>query len=72
MRLDKIKANQKELGMEFCIVDGKGGRLYGIVGQQEGTTELGCVWLRETNERTKRRRYSSLQRTVEEKDMEDI
>ena len=33
MRLDKIKANQKELDMEFCSVDGKGGRLYGIVGR---------------------------------------
>ena len=53
MRLDKIKSNQKELYMEFCIVDGECGRLYGIVGRYEVTTELGCAWLREPSERTK-------------------
>ena len=72
IRLDKIKANQKELDMGFCIVDGKCGRLYCIVGRQEGTTELGCVWLREPSERTKWRRRSSWQITVEEKDTEDL
>ena len=33
MRLGKIKVNQKEIDLDFCSVNEKGKRIYGIVGQ---------------------------------------